>query len=673
MTSISESSSSHESVYAVSKNNNCRRLLLIWLDNSSDFQEKIDILKEFRLSKNNFQTFTGLEQCKNHIQTTPSQHRITLIIRDYFSQQLIPEIHDLVQISSIYIYCTNEQCHYSWIEKYPKVKAFYQRLDILFNKIRSDQSRIPLSRSDEQISISIFDSKFSSEQSTTGIDGSFVQYQLLIDCLLKMKTTSTDKSDFILKYLEYYKDNKQELENIDQFKKEYTSGCALWWYTKDTFLYRLLNKALRLQDIELLYLFGFFIRDLEQELRQWQYLSPINVYRSQWMSIEEVKLLANSIDQLISINSFFSTTFSQNVAFAYLGSSNSDDKLQSVLFEIEADPCKDGMKPFADLSEISWFNYEQEVLMMLGSIFRLKSVLRDEENHRWHIKMILCSDNDCDVQKIFHHMKEQYGSSNTRLVLFGNVLIDMAKFNEAEQYLERLLKQLPSTHKSVYKCYHSLGKISFEKGDYDRSLKYLCECLNFLSNLKLNDSRIAYIYNSMGEVYHKKGEIQQALELFEKALEVFQQNFTENHESSAWCYNNLGMIYLEMKNYKQASDYLKKALDIKTKVLPHGHPCLGNTYTNLGNAYYYRHEYDEALRNYKISYKIFKRSLNHGHPSIARVLKNIGLIYEVKQNFTEAKKIYEQGHAIRKFCLPQCHPDLIEIENAIKRVSEKIK
>ncbi|CAF2713971.1 unnamed protein product [Rotaria sp. Silwood2] len=648
-----------------------RTFLFIWLDDSIDFQENINIKKNFQFLENNLQIFKNLDECKNHIRSISSQDQIKLIVNDYFGQQFIPEIHCLPQIFSIYIYCRNEQCNYQWTEKYTKVKGVYQQLDDLFNKIGYNRSRRQENRRDEQISISIFNSNNSFEQSTTGIDGRFVQYQLLIDCILKMETISTDKSDFISKCRECYNAQKAEQDTIDYFEKNYESEHALWWYTLDTFLYRVLNKALRTQDIDSLYLLGFFIRDLEQELRRRRHPSRIHTYRSQLMSIEEVNLLEHSTEQLISINSFFSTTLNRNKAIFLLGEPDNNNQLQRVLFEIEADPCQDGIKPFADISGISKFD-EEEVLMMLGSVFRLKSVSRDEKK-LWHIKMNLCSDNDCDLQNIFYHMRQQYGSNTTRLILFGNALIDMAKFNEAERYLRRLLPQILSKDKDVCKCYHALGKISCEKGDYKRSLDYLRKSLNHLPKLESNDSRIAYIYTSMGEVYQKQGKIQQALESFQKALDIFKQTFSDDDENLAWCYNNLGMIYLDHKNYDQALYYLNKSLNIKTKVLPDGHPCLANTYINLGNVHYYRHEYDHALEKYEVSYKIFKRSLTPQHPSVARALKNIGVVYETKKNFIEAKKNYEEAFNIRKLFVAESHPDVIEIGNDIERVSLKIQ
>ncbi|CAF4630493.1 unnamed protein product, partial [Rotaria magnacalcarata] len=94
----------------------------------------------------------------------------------------------------------------------------------------------------------------------------------------------------------------------------------------------------------------------------------------------------------------------------------------------------------------------------------------------------------------------------------------MAKFDYAEKYLCRRLKQISSEHKDSYKCYHALGKLSFEKGEYEKSINYLVESREVLQKRRSNDFRIAYIYNSMGEVYQKKGEIKEALQSYEKAL-----------------------------------------------------------------------------------------------------------------------------------------------------------
>ncbi len=110
------------------------------------------------------------------------------------------------------------------------------------------------------------------------------------------------------------KNNPTESNIVKEFECEYFPERSLWWYTRHSFVFRLLNKSLRTQNIELLYLFGFYIRDLEKELKINQCLSPIHVYRAQLMSKDEIEILKNSIGDFISINSFLSTSLNRNLA-----------------------------------------------------------------------------------------------------------------------------------------------------------------------------------------------------------------------------------------------------------------------------------------------------------------------------------------------------------------------
>ena len=535
-----------------------------------------------------------------------------------------------------------------------------------------ESDRTQRHRCDEPLSMLIYNSNVIDEQSTTGLDGRFVQSQLLISCLLKMKTIRSDRHEFICRCREFYKENKKQLEAIDEFEKDYVPQHCLWWYSIDSFLYRILNKALRVQNIDLLFLLRFFIRDIEKQLHRQRCLEPIHVYRGQLMSKWELNALQNSINKLISVNSFLSTSRISDVALMYLQHDAKDSMFERVLLEIDADPNQDGVKPFADISKISRFSQEDEILMMLGSIFRLRNISFDDEKQIWRIQLDLCSDHDCDVKNVVKHMGTQYGLINTKLLWLAYVLIDTSDFDDSEKYLYRVLKDLPSDHRDIPKCYQALGKIHCEKGDYHQAHIDLNKALNFLLEFKSHSSRLAYLFNNIGEVYQNERNWPQALQSYEKALKLFRETFTDNDENIAWCYNNMGIIYEKQKNYQKAFDYLSKALRIKEEVLPPKHPCLGNTYNNLGNVHYQLKQYDQALENYQLCYETFEKSLKCRHPSIARVVRNIGIIYEMKNDLIQAKKNYAKALAIRKCTLSSSHPDMIEITEDIARISSKI-
>src|SRR6202012_2648822 len=136
----------------------------------------------------------------------------------------------------------------------------------------------------------------------------------------------------------------------------------------------------------------------------------------------------------ISINSFISTSFNRDLALVF---SRDTDHYERVLFEIDAYPKLADEKPFADISTCSYFPEESEVLFMLGSIFRLSKIYRND-NRIWIIDMTLSNGNDHDLKPIFEHMKNQHSQDRTDLLSFGHVLRDMGKFDEAESYYRRL-------------------------------------------------------------------------------------------------------------------------------------------------------------------------------------------------------------------------------------------
>ena len=429
------------------------------------------------------------------------------------------------------------------------MKGDIDQLEELIAQIQSDQMRRIQNKVDEPISINIFNTNAGQGQSTSGLNGQFVHSQLLLDCLLRMKSTSTDKNELIELCQQEYQGNNVQLAILHEFKQDYSSDRSVWWYTRESFLFRLLNKALRVQNIDLLFAFRFIIRDIERQLDHHRCSSPVRLYRGQLMSKEELQVLRNSIGELISMNSLLSTSVNRQVAMFCLGESSVDNDLERVLLEIDADPRLKDIKPFANITSLSYFSGEEEVLMMMGSIFRLNDIYRDEDRV-WIIRMTLCSDSDHDLKTLFDHMKNKYGDGETSLYSFGHVLRKMGKFDEAEKYYRRLLNELPSDHGDIVRCYWGLGDVTDEKGDYDSSLSWHQKSLEIkIRTLKSDDPSIASSHNSIANVHWRKGDHKRALESSEKALIIWKRAFGENHPDVAMCLNNMGMLYRKENRY----------------------------------------------------------------------------------------------------------------------------
>ena len=99
----------------------------------------------------------------------------------------------------------------------------------------------------EPIPFSTFNAAGGTERSTTGLNGDFFNSRLLIDCLLRMNANQKDMNELINRLRKEYEGNYWQLKMIDEFQRSYSSDKALQWYTRESFFYRVLNKALRSQ------------------------------------------------------------------------------------------------------------------------------------------------------------------------------------------------------------------------------------------------------------------------------------------------------------------------------------------------------------------------------------------------------------------------------------------
>ena len=317
------------------------------------------------------------------------------------------------------------------------------------------------------------------EKSITGVNGEFVLFQVLFECLLRLKSTEMDKKELISVFQNSHKGNLIELDDIREFEQNYAPDKVLCWYTKESFFYRKLNIALRTKDIQTIFLFRGFISDIHRQLKENQVKNSVQVYRAQKISSDEFKALKESIGQYISINAFFSTSTDEKKARAFLGDADTSSDLQRVLFEIHANPTMVTKKPFADISPFSDYD-ESEILFMLGSIFHLQSIDPDPiDDQIWIIRMSLCSDDEHDLQEVLVRVRKQTESGETDLRTLAKVLWKMGKYDLARKYLIRLLKELLPSDPLCGTVYEELGDLAAQTGDtdgYTEWYKKACAC-----------------------------------------------------------------------------------------------------------------------------------------------------------------------------------------------------
>ncbi|CAF3414826.1 unnamed protein product [Rotaria sp. Silwood2] len=446
------------------------------------------------------------------------------------------------------------------------------------------------------------------ENSLQRQETTFMYAQLLKDILIRFPSTEVSKQEMVEFCREHYADNALELDNIKEFEDNYDPQKAVWWYTRDTFLYRLLNKALRVQDIDVLYKIRLFIRDLNEQVEerhqtQFVHTSPklttVTVYRGCGMSQEEFdSLKSREGGGFMSISTFLSTSRDPNIALEYARLATGNPKAithlkkVAVLLEIEID-VQNCQTPFTDVQTETQFEHENEILFTMGSVYRVISV-KALNNGLWKINIKLTGEEDQQLKTLTEYMRKTILWSSLSASI-ASLMREMAHYNKAEQFLLLALQDpvVSDDFRNTAAVYNNLGDIYRHLRMIEKGVSYYQKSLDVaLKHLPEDDPILAVGYANLGTVYHEQGDDDQALSYYHAALKSNMKASSPNLQQAAVVYINIAMTYGKQNRRLDQLNMLEKALEFQQKVLPSNHYEIGITFNTIGITYYNSSEHN---------------------------------------------------------------------------------
>ncbi len=448
----------------------------------------------------------------------------------------------------------------------------------------------------------------------------FLYFQLFLQSLIKMpRNDKKAKKELIEDWLTY-SDNENERKMIDCFDKKYNSQQAFYWYSKKQFLYSVLNEALRERDINAIFTMRFFIIDLIQELtdEHCKFLTQkcrandkLTLYRGQEIFVNELDLLRKSKDEFITFNSFLSTSEEKNVAQVYADVENTSNS-KGILYEITIDT-RMKTTPFADIKQRSNHLDEEETLISAGAIFRIGEVVYDNDQHMWIAKLLLCSEDDYELNSILKFEEDKIKLSDPDAL--GWIFYKQGEYDRAKDFFENLLEELLTINTNFHdiaNCYRGLGFVLREMEKYDEALKNHKEELKIC--VKMDPTRkhinIATNYIALADVYKwKKRFSKLAFKYLQRAYAII----PPMHSELSHLYNSAADIYQEKKQFDLAIKYYKKSLELCKIYFPENHFEMGVIYRNVGALYSKLGENSEAIHYYEEARSIWLKSSLQNH------------------------------------------------------------
>jgi tetratricopeptide (TPR) repeat protein len=642
-----------------------QNILLIWLDNNID-ENNTDCrntIAQLRYTVNTIRTFTDPDQCIDFL-TDIYDENICMIISGALCQQLVPLIHPATQLQTIFVFCRNKTQLEQWAKHWPKVKGVFTDISPICEALKQTAQECE----QHSISISLLTAGDDvSKKKLDQLDSSFMYTQILKEILLTIKFEKKHRIEFLDYCREQFVGNDRELDNIKKLEIKYEDQTPIWWYTCESFLYPMLNRVLRLMDVDVIIKMGFFIADLHrqiEELHNKQFGSPsssknFTVYRGQGMNKEDFEKMMKTKGGLLSFNCFLSTSRDDNVSLGFANRAARNLDMVGVLFVMTIDPSQ-FTTPFASTVDVGYYgNREDEVLFSMHTIFRIGDITSMNENDRlFRVKLALTSDNDKDLRRLTDHIREETFPNKEGWFRLGLVLLNMGQPMKAQQVCETLLKQ-ETEEDAKAAIYNQFGVVKSILGEYQEAIIFFEKSLEIKGkSLPLNHPDLVSSHNNIGAVYQNMGDYLKALSSYEKALAIEQQSVPPNHPDLAYSYNNIGAVYREMGNYPKALSSFKKALAIQQQSFPPNHPYLASSHNNIGAVCQNMGDYPKALLSYEKGLAIRQQSLPPNHPDLATSHNNIGSLYGRRGEYAKALPYLEEALAIRQQSLPANHPDL---------------
>ncbi|CAF1424052.1 unnamed protein product [Rotaria sordida] len=461
----------------------------------------------------------------------------------------------------------------------------------------------------QSIQISVYKPFKNQKTCQLGKDDSEFFFQLAIETSLKVPEEYNEnaKDDMLIQCRSYYKNNQAEMNRIKDFEENYQSNLAISWYTKDSFLYRIINKALRTKNLSLIYKFRFIIKDLHNQLtlaHNQQFIpnsKSITTYRGQLLKLAELNTLRENVQGILMINIFLSTTYDEDVARVFAGDASTSPFLESVLFEMNIPSTT--TKIFANIKEFSNLKEENECLFTCCTIFRIDSCKKSESI--WHVQLTLI---EHDIENTTFNSYRSLVNIDRIIPTYwtlSSILFHLGDSEKRKHYYRMTFGRLPIKHPDFlaeyfmhglhYKSYNlalEFCKKGFEqelncssKLDYDTLFRYYSEiglicsqtngyslAINYYKKalaICLDDSHssisycdLGWLYVWIGNVYHKMGEYRNMMNYYNKGLEIQQQLYGNKHIELISLYNDMALGYIEQLDCESAKTNTIKSLRI---------------------------------------------------------------------------------------------------------------
>jgi tetratricopeptide (TPR) repeat protein len=545
--------------------NNMHHVIIIWFEPAyflhNDFQQTFDKLNMVCYKVD---VFTTINECIDNLAKIGTDSKVYLLMPGMWAVEVLHRLPLLSarksSIDEIFIYSSSPQRYEHLREQNLYIQKIYASIDEVESTIHQC-----IDKCCEVLRF--YDQRTVRDLSSEDTTAAFVWFIAFKDALFYIPRDEKSKDDMLNVCRRFYSNNKAQLALIDEFTSTYRSEDAPKWFSRSSFLYKLTNRALRTQDVEQLYVFRYFIRDLSSWLsREFKKIAESKesffLYRGAALSQDDFQSLDTG--KLLTPNGFFSTSRDITVAKLFIGSSRPDTV--RVLYKIKCDMLSYSrqeikeLAAFADISESSHMPDEKEVLFDLGATFEIEDIEQQSSKNDYFVIHLLPSCEGDHISRDYRQNCETEMETSSAALVFGALLLETGNYTAAQHYFEQLLKD--SDDENICDIHHYLGWIHMLQDDYGRAIINFERAHDLIP--KSDDIAKARVLNSIGKALAEKGFMNESLTYYERALNLRTICLGVEHDDVTESYANVARLHNMARNSDLALEYYKKSVKTTT-------------------------------------------------------------------------------------------------------------
>ena len=464
------------------------------------------------------------------------------------AEAVLPVLEQHKCIQSIYI--LSKATHPPvWIHNYDKVVGIFQNIESIRDHLIKTLPYI-LSR--------VIPMEIVSKESTSDLP--FTYCQLLKETILCQDEESDLKKDMLAFCRIHYVDNQEEIHQIDEFEKSFVDSDSIQWYTRHCFLTKILSRAFRTQEIDLLFKMRYFIQCLHKQIQSIAVKEPITTYAILDVEQETIRKFQENINGLVLFRSFLPTTFERPVPIDY----QNKDTQRYLVFSIRLEPdCA------ANIQQLRFSDCKIDVLINIDTVFRVISYDRNE-NGVQTVNLEFVPHNDAHFQQLTESLRKEIKAPVVILQL-TKLLLKTDHYWESDYitesiYQDRSFEGDNTLLASLAAAHRLLGNVNETKRDFEAARYQFCKSSRaFRLFLPYNHSMISPTYNNIGSMFYLDDQHERAIKFHEMALQCQFKASSPDMDAVATYSANIGAVYIDQKKYMEAVTHLERAATIIKK------------------------------------------------------------------------------------------------------------